>query len=45
MNNNSSNKFRISHNRDHNLETVGHCHTDRRPCLFPVRKINKNHDR
>lgn len=44
MDNNLSNKYKMSH-RDHNLEIVDHCHTDRKPCLYPVRRINKNQDR
>lgn len=35
----------MSHNRDPNLETADHCHTDKKPCLYPVRRINKNQNR
>lgn len=45
MSKNLYNKYKMSHNKDLNQETVDHSHTEKRPYLFLVNTINKNHNR
>lgn len=42
--NNLCNKYKPNH-KDPNLETVDHCHTDKKPFPYPVKKNNKNQDK
>lgn len=42
--NNLCNKYKPNY-KDPNLETVDHCRIDKKPFLYPVRKINKNQDK
>lgn len=42
MNNSLLNRYK-NNNNDLNLETVDHCHIDKRHFLYPVREISKSH--